>query len=273
MPLPLPVFSFYPQYGPLPLNVSFTNQSSGASGYLWSFGDGAQDTSKNPSHTYHTTGLYHITLVCQTKFGCKDSLKEDLPIDTPILDVADSAVGVMQQPNSVQVYALLYNTGNIDVNSIQLSAYLDDGTPVLETWTGTLTPKKPLTYTFKSSFEILSNKNHNMVCVDVQLVNGREDDVLSNNQSCTAITSDFTLLNPFPNPTNDDIYFLFVLPEDGPINAEIYDLRGRKVGALDINASKGLNQITYNTLKLSRGTYFLKLYYKDAALGKMFMKE
>ena len=54
---------------------------------------------------------------------------------------------------------------------------------------------------------------------------------------------------------------------------EIYDERGRKVEAFEENASKGLNQVTYHTLKLSRGVYFLKLYYKDASLGKMFMKE
>jgi PKD repeat protein len=273
MPLPVPAFSFYPQYGPLPLNVSFTNQSLGASNYLWSFGDGGQSTFVNPSHTYQNTGLYPVKLVSETKFGCKDSLTENLTIDVTVLDVAVEAVGVIQQPNALQVYAKLFNAGTIDANSIQLSAYLDDGTPVLETWTDTLKRQELHTYLFNSSLEILANKKHNIVCVDVVRVNGRTDDVLSNNHSCTAITSDFTLLNPFPNPANDDIYFLFVLPQDGTINAEIYDARGRKVESFEENAFKGLNQIIYNTLNLSRGTYFLKLYYKEASLGKMFMKE
>jgi len=273
MPLPVPSFSFSPQYGPLPLHVNFSNLSSGASHYVWSFGEGLPDTSRNPSHSYLNTGLYHIQLVSETKFGCKDSLTRDLPIDASVLDVADSAVGVIQQTNIVQAFASLYNTGNIDVNSILLSAYLDDGNPVLETWTGTLTPHTSLIYRFISSFEILSSKKHNMVCVDVVQVNGWADDVLSNNQSCTAITNDFTLLNPFPNPTNDDICFLFILPLEGIVTAEIYDVRGRKADVIDANASKGLNQITYNTLKLSRGTYFLKLYYKEASLGKTFIRE
>ena len=275
MPLPVPDFNFSPQYGALPLTVNFHNQSSGALNYLWSFSDGGHSTLDSLSHVYQNPGVYYIKLLSESKLGCKDSLTEKLQIDEPILDVDDSMVWVTQQPNSVQPYVLLYNKGNIDVHSIQLSAYLDDGNPVMETWTGTLTPTSPnwMYYKFNSSLEIVSNKNHNIICVDVLLVNGRVDDNVLNNHACTAITNNFTLLDPFPNPTNGDIYFLLILPQEGSITLDIYDMIGRKVKVISENGLKGLNQITYSTLGLSKGNYYLQLNYNDKVLGKMFMKD
>ncbi|MEZ4953195.1 MAG: PKD domain-containing protein [Saprospiraceae bacterium] len=42
--------------------VSFTNQSTGASSYLWDFGDGATSTAVNPSHVYSSAGAYTVKL-------------------------------------------------------------------------------------------------------------------------------------------------------------------------------------------------------------------
>jgi gliding motility-associated-like protein len=46
-----------------PLTVTFTNSSYNAQSYLWTFGDGWQDTSKNPTHIYFDTGSYAVTLI------------------------------------------------------------------------------------------------------------------------------------------------------------------------------------------------------------------
>jgi len=54
--------------------VQFTNNSIGASSYLWDFGDGTPpDTSTNPAHSYTNTGTYTATLIaingiCQDTF-------------------------------------------------------------------------------------------------------------------------------------------------------------------------------------------------------------
>jgi hypothetical protein len=42
--------------------VQYTNNSTNATSYLWNFGDGNTDTSKNPVHTYSFTGTYQVTL-------------------------------------------------------------------------------------------------------------------------------------------------------------------------------------------------------------------
>jgi len=48
--------------GSNPLNVSFTDQSVGASGWIWTFGDGSTTGMQNPSHIYASSGIYTVTL-------------------------------------------------------------------------------------------------------------------------------------------------------------------------------------------------------------------
>jgi PKD repeat protein len=49
--------------GPLPRNVSFTDQSSGeVTAWHWDFGDGSTSDEQNPSHAYETVGLFDVSL-------------------------------------------------------------------------------------------------------------------------------------------------------------------------------------------------------------------
>jgi len=43
-------------------SVEFINTSSGATSYLWDFGDGNTATEENPTHTYISPGTYSVTL-------------------------------------------------------------------------------------------------------------------------------------------------------------------------------------------------------------------
>ena len=58
-----------PVYGTAPLVVDFTNQSSGASSYTWTFGDGNTSTSINPANTYTMIGVYIVTLTAVDASG------------------------------------------------------------------------------------------------------------------------------------------------------------------------------------------------------------
>ena len=59
-----------------PLTVNFTNQSTGAISYRWSFGDGNTSTQQNPSHTYTAFGNYTVSLIVTNASGCSDTLTE-----------------------------------------------------------------------------------------------------------------------------------------------------------------------------------------------------
>ena len=70
-PTPIPgkitaAFSAVPLNGSVPLDVSFSDESSGNPIlWTWDFGDGYTSTAQNPAHRYNSTGFYSVTLVAQ----------------------------------------------------------------------------------------------------------------------------------------------------------------------------------------------------------------
>ena len=59
---PVAGFTAGPTNGTAPLSVSFTNLSTGATNYSWTFGDGNSSTLTNAANTYTTPGTYSATL-------------------------------------------------------------------------------------------------------------------------------------------------------------------------------------------------------------------
>ncbi len=59
--------------GPAPLAVSFTNASTSATSYLWSFRDGGTDSQASPNHTFGAAGNYEVFLVAIGTGGCRDT--------------------------------------------------------------------------------------------------------------------------------------------------------------------------------------------------------
>lgn len=55
-------------------DVAFTNYTSGASYYIWEFGDGESSGEDSPRRPYETAGLYDVTLKAYSANGCRDSL-------------------------------------------------------------------------------------------------------------------------------------------------------------------------------------------------------
>ncbi|MBC7695306.1 MAG: gliding motility-associated C-terminal domain-containing protein [Burkholderiales bacterium] len=66
-------FTADPMIGEIPLNVNFTNSSTGANSYSWTFGNGLTSGSTNPSTVYNNTGTYTVMLVASSNF-CSDTI-------------------------------------------------------------------------------------------------------------------------------------------------------------------------------------------------------
>ncbi|AKJ39376.1 PKD domain-containing protein [Methanosarcina barkeri] len=67
---PVAAFSASPNTGKAPLNVAFTDKSTGIpTKWKWSFGDGTISREKNPKHQYSQEGNYKITLTVTNVAG------------------------------------------------------------------------------------------------------------------------------------------------------------------------------------------------------------
>lgn len=75
-------------FGASPLAVGFANLSTGATSYLWDFGDGNSSTSSTPTHIYTQGGLYTVTLTASNPFGTDTAVKTAYihVYDEPIAD-------------------------------------------------------------------------------------------------------------------------------------------------------------------------------------------
>lgn len=72
---PVADFTGTPTSGTVPLDVQFTDASTGATSWDWDFGDGGGSSSQNPSHTYTSTGTYTVTLTAYNAAGSDGETK------------------------------------------------------------------------------------------------------------------------------------------------------------------------------------------------------
>jgi parallel beta-helix repeat protein len=81
-----------PKSGNAPLNVAFTDASTGApTARKWSFGDGTYSTEKNPAHTYSKAGIYTVALTVSNEAGSNTMTKPSyITVKTAPLKLAAS---------------------------------------------------------------------------------------------------------------------------------------------------------------------------------------
>ena len=73
---PVADFSADPTSGYLPLEVTFSDLSTGnPTSWLWEFGDGENSTAQNPVHNYTSSGSYNVTLTSCNNDGCDSITK------------------------------------------------------------------------------------------------------------------------------------------------------------------------------------------------------
>ena len=93
-PGPVVAFTVTPSSGTAPLNVSFTNNSTGSGTltYAWDFGDGGSSTSAVPGvHIYGSAGTYTVTLTVTDGFGQSNSGSKTVTVATPTCVVPNFA--------------------------------------------------------------------------------------------------------------------------------------------------------------------------------------
>jgi PKD repeat protein len=66
----------YAGAGNAPCKVTFTNTSSGALTYSWTFGDGGTSMETNPDHTFANPGTYNVKLVATNGTSSKEKVKQ-----------------------------------------------------------------------------------------------------------------------------------------------------------------------------------------------------
>jgi len=111
---PVAAFTGSPLSGEAPLNVSFTDQSSGApTSWSWTFGDGGSSTAQNPSHTYTSAGTYTVSLTASNAQGSDDEIKTNyITVNEPGSGYAGLPYTTGFESGSLDQYWTTASTGN-----------------------------------------------------------------------------------------------------------------------------------------------------------------
>lgn len=76
---PKALFTYTPQSPVKPnTEIQFTDQSSGADNWNWTFENGANSQAQNPVYSYLQSGAYNVLLEVKNSFGCSDTFSLDV---------------------------------------------------------------------------------------------------------------------------------------------------------------------------------------------------
>jgi PKD repeat protein len=272
--LPQALFSFDPSFGVAPLAVKFLNKSTGAIAYNWSFGDKSlNEIDINPKHTFLQNDTFKICLIAKNNVGCFSQFCNEIRVISPQLDLAVTDIGYNKTMSSLALSAKISNLGTRDVYYFEIAADIGTGTVIREIFKDTLKAGASLAYLFKSFFQINPNKNPAYFCVAVDKPNIEVDNAPSNNKQCKTFTEELQLVQLFPNPSENFIYFQYILPTSEALSIDLFDDKGTKIKELFSGiGQKGFNELYVDTRDIGKGVYIGKLQFRDQIINVKVVK-
>ncbi len=108
------------------LQVNFTNNSSGGTSYVWTFGDGNTSTLVNPVHTYVNPGIYTVKLLVYSANApgsvCVDSTEQQIQV------TSQAEGSFSMDPSNAPCAPLTVTFANQNLPSVTASWDFGDGT-------------------------------------------------------------------------------------------------------------------------------------------------
>lgn len=252
-PSPVASFTTSDQSGPPPLNVSFTNTSTGAVSYQWAFDDGSQlSTVTSPQHTFNNLGDYDVNLTATSVDGCKKSEIKIISVIVPKNELAleDLTLVMPSGTNAYFGYVRVRNNGNYRIEKFTVNYTVGGGVRLREVVTATLNVGE--TGTFILSNQFLDAGTSAFVCAEVDA-----DEDLSDNKACATLGTSSVILNAGPNPADTYINIESVSPSPGVINVRLYSMGGGQAYDRTFDAAEGLTRLSIDVQNLVPGLYVL----------------
>ena len=218
-PAPVAGFTIDPADGCAPLDVTFTDASTGdITGWQWDFGDIGTDTAPSPNHQYTVAGNYDVRLIV-TGPGGADTLTVADAVN--VGGTVTAGFGVSDAVGTVPL-AVTFTDQSLGTSTSWQWDFGDGNT----------------------STE--ANPTHTFTIIgvwDVRLIvsNGCDSDTLLvanavavNGTSGTdpLLPARFGLAQNYPNPFNPMTTLSYSLEDEGRARLEVYDMSGRRVAVL-----------------------------------------
>ncbi len=252
--------------------LAFSNNSTGGTQYVWSFGDGSGSQLQNPVHAYTDSGRYQISLIAISPFACTDTANLFIRVIVPVYDIAVLDIQPVIENGFIKLTVQLANFGSMPLDSVMLKIDAGNGKQIIEALNYIFAPGEIINYQLMAQIQT-GNNLPSFICADALLEGNQTDLVLSNNHYCIPVSEVFEVLKPYPSPTEYYIFIEFIIPEDDEVKISLYNELGQKMQQLyNTNATAGFNRKLFYTQHLSQGAYTLQVEYKGAIKTTRFSK-
>jgi len=269
---PTAAFSGTPVSGDFPLDVQFTDASTGdPTSWSWTFGDGGTSAAQNPNYVYDTVGYYTVSLTVSNVDG-SDTLTRTNYInvtdpggggDTMYVAAMTATRYVTGRNISGRCTVSLADDGGGAVASATVTvSYTGNNSGTLSGVTGsdgsvTLTTPRVKSSTTEWCFTV-TNVTHATLTYDpganVTTQTCESGDVYREG------SKDGLALSNDPNPFNPLTTIRFNLPQAARVSLRIYDVRGHLVATpVDEHRGQGLHVVNWDASDRPSGIYYYQL--------------
>ncbi|MEP3388408.1 MAG: PKD domain-containing protein [Reichenbachiella sp.] len=277
-PSPTAIINASSDIGPAPLMIDFTDESQSTQSSFWLFGDEDESTSSenNPQFTYNDEGDYTAQLISTNDLGCSDTTSLAVTVADPILDLELVQISTEESEEKTSVSLTVRNSGNVILHGFDIRIDLDNNSSIFESYAGTITRGKSITYPLNFTFSSVGN-NIGYTCITLlDRVEEFEDINIVNNESCINFNQQLIIENSYPNPvrsTDTKIRFNMILPADGPVQIFLLNATGAVLyQETYMEAKAGLNSFFLDIYSFEQGMYFIKTVYDQNESTQRFVK-
>lgn len=257
---PAPTASFSPSvtFGAPPLSVDFTNNSSGASEFIWDFQDGNQSSDLNTLNLFENIGEYDVSLVAISSENCRDTVFQRISVLSPELDLELINLSLIPSDMGERVSVTISNSGTVTLDSILVTLDLGGEVIVSEQLKFNLPPNETITEQLQIEID---NRRLDYVCATINsYFDELEGDVSNNSQCLTLNNGEVVFSAPYPNPVAEGRIQLDIIAERSD-SATIWliDSDGRIVSNHIRTLNTGSNQLEFQVDGLKEGLYMVRV--------------
>jgi PKD repeat protein len=254
---PVAVFTPSTTAGAAPLNVSFTNSSSSATTYAWSFGDANNSSSTvvSPSFVFNELGNYNVRLVASNSFNCTSTANASIKVVVPSVDAYLSSFVLAddQTTSSKRAVVTIVNKGNVPLINPVVKVNLG----------GNVSIKEAVPETIQAGGSIARTLNMEIIPAQIAyvcaLVDVANDIFEGNNEQCVTLSQEEVVLSPYPNPATSEFSIDWITPAAQSVRVMVFRLDGSLMFEQTLDVPAGLTQFKVNSSLWANGLYVVRV--------------
>jgi len=255
-PAPKASFINTPETGVATIPISFTNTSTGATGFVWTFAgnDVIETTGTTPFfHTFADTANTRVQLRAHSPYGCIDSTERIIPLQAARyrLKITDCILKDSIYGTVTNIHVL--NTGNVPIHYINFLIRQNSSAQFAALWRGALPPGDSVV--FKPG-HTEQDKKVTFITMQAHVLESSQGEPLFITGFTKDFSETFTVHSLAPVPATDVVRIAFASTGDNPLTTiTLYNMQGNITYSTQIVASTGFNEFTLNVAQFAPGRY------------------